>query len=316
MGLGTEFGQPAAQTPPVVAGAPAAEQAAGPEGNIRVNLYQGPPVQQQGLQQQGQQQQARPQPVVAGAVPMHPANPEGGLAGALAAALWPHIWLLIRLAIFVWWFTSSDTSWTRWATIMLLATAVFLFNTGLFNRMAHDWLNPLRQHLEGLLPLVGPEPNRNEANNNTPAGNAPPGHENNDSNNAAPRQPGEPNPAQVAARLVEQHRQRNANWLLDTIRRLERAGLLFLASIAPGVAERHIAAAERAERERQEAAERAERERREEQERAAAETATAAAANGDNEAPGAAADASQNGPAEQTGGNGVGEQQQQPVVAA
>jgi hypothetical protein len=59
----------------------------------------------------------------------------------------------------------------------------------------------------------------------------------------------------MAARLVAE-RQGPDGWLLTQMRRLERAGLLFLASIAPGVAERHIAnleAAARAERERREA---------------------------------------------------------------
>lgn len=68
----------------------------------------------------------------------------------------------------------------------------------------------------------------------------------------------EPNPAETAARLVRERRAANGNWLMTQARRLERAGILFLASIAPGVAERHIAQLEaeaRAERQRQEAAE-------------------------------------------------------------
>ncbi|KAJ3537087.1 hypothetical protein NM208_g6460 [Fusarium decemcellulare] len=78
----------------------------------------------------------------------------------------------------------------------------------------------------------------------------------------------------MARRLVAQH-QGPESWILSQVRRLERAGLLFLASIAPGVAERHIANLE--------AAARAERERRE------AEAAAAAAAeenNQDNEGQG------------------------------
>ncbi len=77
---------------------------------------------------------------------------------------------------------------------------------------------------------------------------------------AATLGPAEPDPAQAAVRLVEHRRNANANWLMDQVRRAERAGLLFLASIAPGVAERHIAHLEaqvRAERERRQAAEEA-----------------------------------------------------------
>lgn len=311
---GAEVVQPPAQPHGAAAAAPAQQQAP-QQGNIRVNLFQEPAVPR--AAQPAQHIVAREvdrlqNPAV---FARHPANPEGGLAGALLAALWPHVWLLIRLAVFVWWFTSSETSWTRWLLIMFVATVVFLVNTGLFNRMAADWFNPIRQHLEGLLPLAGPAPNRNRGNEPA-AANAGPGQEAHNNNDHAPpagRQQGEPDPAQVAARLVEQHRERNANWLLNQIRRLERAGLLFLASIAPGVAERHIAHLEaeaRAERDRQEAAERAERERREEQERAAAEPATNTATTGEEESSGVAAGGQAN------GSGSSGEQQQQAVAAA
>lgn len=79
----------------------------------------------------------------------------------------------------------------------------------------------------------------------------------------------EPNPEDMARRLVAQH-QGPESWIISQVRRLERAGLLFLASIAPGVAERHIANLE--------AAARAERERREAEAAAAAAAAEAAAA--------------------------------------
>ncbi|KAJ4389484.1 hypothetical protein N0V93_006953 [Gnomoniopsis smithogilvyi] len=298
-------GQPHAQ--PQAAATPA-QQRAPQQGNIRVGLYRRPAI----------QQQARLQPLGPGAAPMHPANPEGGLAGALLAALWPHIWLLIRLSLFVWWFTSADTSWTRWLTVLTIAITIFIVNTGFFNRMANDMFNPLRQHLEGLIPFGALEDNRNRRDN-APGANAQPGQE---GENVAAAQAGrrraEPDPAQTAARLVEQRRNENGHWLLDQIRRLERAGLLFLASIAPGVAERHIAnmeAAERAERERQEAAERTERERREEQERAASEAGTAAAnvAAESVEGEGATQD-TPTGEASASA-SGATEQQHQPAVA-
>lgn len=275
------FGGDTAQVAPQPQGAPAPVQQQAPQqGNIRVNLFQGQAAQQPAQQQQQQNLGHVVDRMQAPGFARHPGNPEGGLAGALLAALWPHVWLLIRLAVFVWWFASANTSWTRWCLIMFTATVIFLVNTGLFNQMANNWFNPVRQHLEGLIPLGlgGPEQNRNRNNG---AANAPQGNQNNPNPNAnepdppAGRQQQQPDPAQAAARLVEQHRERNANWVMDQIRRLERAGLLFLASIAPGVAERHIAhleaeaRAERerqetAERERQEAVERAEVERREE----------------------------------------------------
>lgn len=173
--------------------------------------------------------------------------------------------------------------------------------------------------MEGLIPFGALEENRNRRDN-APAANAQPGQEG-DNNPAAQdgRRRLEPDPAQTAARLVEQRRNDNGHWLLDQIRRLERAGLLFLASIAPGVAERHIAnmeAAERAERERQEAAERAERERREEQERAAAE-ATATAVDAASESVGG--EGASGGPSSgetSASARETNEQRHQPVVAS
>lgn len=295
--------QPAAAA---AAAATAAQQQEPQQGNIPVNLFQ-PAAQPQGRQQQ----QAQVRPLARG----HPGNPEAGMAGALLAALWPHVWLMLRLGVFVWWFTSSDTSWTRWFTIMSVATAVFLINTGLLNGIANNLFNPVRQHLEGLIPLGGANPNRNhDGNGNNPQAAAQDGGNDNQTPRRQ-RQRGQPDPAEVAARLVAQRQNQNANWLLDQVRRLERAGLLFLASIAPGVAERHIAALEaqeRAERERREAEERAERERRETAEREAAE-ATAAAVDGAV----ASVEGGDDGPS--GGGAGGGEQEeahQQPVAAS
>jgi hypothetical protein len=67
---------------------------------------------------------------------------------------------------------------------------------------------------------------------------------------------------------------------MDQVRRVERAGLLFLASIAPGVAERHIAHLEaEVERQRQAAVDAAEVARQ-----AAEAAAEASAANAEREA--------------------------------
>ncbi|PBP28880.1 Ubiquitin family protein [Diplocarpon rosae] len=58
------------------------------------------------------------------------------------------------------------------------------------------------------------------------------------------RQRGELEPADVAARLIEQRRQAQGARLIARIRRAEHSLLLFLASLVPGVGERHIAARE------------------------------------------------------------------------
>ena len=209
----------------------------------------------------------------------HPHNP--GI-GPLVAAAWPYIWLIIRLAALVWWFTASDTSWSRWFVIISIAITIFAINTGILNGVVNQAWDPFRRHLEGVLPLgdpnrprqpvvvppnFNPQPGGNHQQGGPPApavagagagAGAPAGR--------APRSPAdaaeaaraargadvEPDPAAAAARLVAQRRIANANWLMDQMRRVERAGLLFLASIAPGVAERHIAHLEAQERLRRE----------------------------------------------------------------
>lgn len=160
-------------------------------------------------------------------------------AGALAAQIGPLLWLVVRLVGFVWFFTSGNPSWTRWLMVSGLAFLVFLFNTGIFNGAAEQVWGPVRRHLEGLIPLgptpapapaardaaqVGPDPAADEA--------------------AARRRRAEPDPAQVAARLLEQRRQADRGWLMEQFRRAEHSLLLFLASLVPGVGERHIAARE------------------------------------------------------------------------
>jgi hypothetical protein len=171
--------------------------------------------------------------------------------------LWPQLWLLFLLVLFVWFFTSPNASWSRWFTIIVIAVLIFLLSTGIFNGVPDHVWQPLGRHLENLIPA---EPRHRQAI----AGE--------DQQNQQPRQ--NPDPTEMARRLVAQH-QGPESWLLSQVRRVERAGLLFLASIAPGVAERHIAnleAAARAERERREAEER-------EAEAAAAAAAAAAAQN-------------------------------------
>ncbi|KAI1864182.1 hypothetical protein JX265_008553 [Neoarthrinium moseri] len=195
------------------------------------------------------------------------ARPGNVQVRAIAVAqIWPHIWLIIRLGLFVWWFTTGNDSWQRWFTVMAIAFAVFIINTGLLNPMAEQIWVPIRRHLENIMPLADNHGRqRPDAAANDQAPNGQP---------ADQRERREPTtPADTAARLIHERQNARANWLMNQARRLERAGLLFLASIAPGVAERHIAHLEaeaRAERQRREAAE------------AEAEAARAAAENAEN----------------------------------
>jgi len=224
----------------------------------RQAVPQTPQAQQEHENHHGQQA-LQNQPPLAGA-PLRPNNPG---AGALAALI-PHIWLLVRLGLFIWWFASPNSSWQRWATVLSVAIAVFIINTGILDGFANQAWGPIRQHLDGLIPLADPARARRENNPQDPA--AP-----NNEHIQAAEGARDPNPREAAARLLARRRHANASWLMDQVRRMERAGLLFLASIAPGVAERHI--------DHLEAEERAERQRRETEAAAAAAAAETAATN-------------------------------------
>jgi hypothetical protein len=204
------------------------------------------------------------------------ANPGGG---ALAARVGPLLWLIVRLVGFVWFFTAGNPSWTRWLMVSGLAFVVFIINTGIFNGVAEQVWGPVRRHLEALLPLA-PAPPREptgieHVRNAEELRRLEVEHQQQHGALVAPtheppqrqRRPGELDPAEVAARLLEQRRQANAGWLITQIRRIEHSFLLFLASLVPGVGERHVRA-----RELEDAAIEEERQRQ----IAAAEAATAA----------------------------------------
>lgn len=142
------------------------------------------------------------------------------------------MWLVIRLAVFVWLFTSPNSSWSRWFTVICLAGLVFLLSTGILNGVAENAWRPIGHHLQNLLPTPEQHAQRQRR---VAAGRGAPEQE------QPLIQAGDADPAQMAARLVADRQGRQQTWLGAQVRRLERASLLFLASIAPGVAERHIA---------------------------------------------------------------------------
>ncbi|KAI6716291.1 hypothetical protein JHW43_001250 [Diplocarpon mali] len=167
------------------------------------------------------------------------ANPGAGAFGAQFGAV---LWLIVRLVGFVWFFTSGNPSWSRWLMVSGLGLVVFLVNTGILNGFVGQLLGPVRRHVEALIPLAGPEAAL------VPAANAaipqPPRDPPAEGLTPEQRQRGELDPAEVAARLIEQRRQAQGGWLIAHIRRAEHSLLLFLASLVPGVGERHIAARE------------------------------------------------------------------------
>lgn len=197
-----------------------------------------------------------------------PDNPNEAGLPPLLMQVWPHLWLIFRLGIFVWFFTSPQSSWSRWLSVVGMAVFIFVLSIGALHNVADLAWRPFAQQLENMLPrLEQPHPRLEGAQ----------AHQQGENRELAP--------ADMAARLIADRAREN--WLQAQIRRIEQAGLLFLASIAPGVAERHIANLEaeaRAERQRleAEAAEAARRQEEEEEAAAAAAAATVdAATNGE-----------------------------------
>ena len=193
-------------------------------------------------------------------------------AGALGAQVGPFLWLLVRLAGFIWFFSSGNTSWARFFFINAISLVIIIANTGLLNGVAEQVWGPIRRHFEALIPLAGPDaalvPAANAAPIPQPERQAGENGQANPNLRQRRRNP-EPDPAEAAARIIAQ-RQANQGWFYNQFRRVEHSMLLFLASLVPGVGERHIAA-----RDAEATAAEAERQRRVEAAAAAAEvTAT------------------------------------------
>ena len=168
-----------------------------------------------------------------------------------------HLWLLIRLFGFVYFFTHG-ASWRRTILLSLGALLLFIAQTGVFRPIIQYVWDPIRRHAEALLPLAGNEP---------PGQRHPPRDGEANALHGSDRLQN-PTPQQAAERLLRERQQQDGNIIRQGLRRIERAVALFIASLVPGVGERHIAAREAAEAARQmEEREQAERLSREEEER-------------------------------------------------
>lgn len=167
-----------------------------------------------------------------------------------------HIWLLVRLFGFVYFFTAGGGS-RRTILLGAFAFLVFIAQTGVFRPFIQAVWNPLRQHIEGLLPMPGNDPARAPA----PAAGAqnPPAPA---ANTGAGRRDQRNTPQEAAARLLQEQGRGDVGVLREQFRRAERAVALFVGSLVPGFGERHIAARDAAE-----VARLAENRRREEAER-------------------------------------------------
>ena len=218
------------------------------EPNVQQRATNPPQATQEPQQQQQQQQQDRQ------------AN-QADQARDLIRVLLPlggHIWLLVRLFGFVYFFTAGG-GYRRAILLGLCAFLVFIAQTGLFRPLLQSTWEPVRRHIENLLPLANNDrrllPEAAAAANNA----NPEGH-------GAQRANRVPMPQQAAERLLREREQGDGRILRQYIGRAERAIALFVASLVPGVGERHIAARDAAEaaireQEREREREREERER-------------------------------------------------------
>ncbi|KAH7081010.1 hypothetical protein FB567DRAFT_532275 [Paraphoma chrysanthemicola] len=178
------------------------------------------------------------QPADPNAQPMAPGGNDG------IANLGGHLWLLFKLACFVYFF--SGTGWYKSIFLGVIAGAVYLAQLGLFEQQ----FALIRRHFEALLP-VGALAERAAQPVNQRA-QAQPGH------NLTPEE--------AARRLMAQRQQQGVGWVRESMRSVERACAIFLASLWPGIGERMVHAQEERLRLERVAAEE-ERERREEEER-------------------------------------------------
>jgi len=159
-------------------------------------------------------------------------------------------WLFLRLYIFMF-VLSEPGTWRRW---FLLAVAVIVCLLPRENPL-RDLTNRIRVHIDGLVPIAAaPEQRQGQVAQNGAQAADNDGQARPAAGVAAQR----PSPERAAARIIRQNQERQNHGIVrDTIFRVERAMALFLASLVPGVGERHVRAREEARRE----AERIENER-------------------------------------------------------
>lgn len=206
---------------------------------------------------QGQQQ--APQPADAAQAVQAQQQQQVNQARDLARILLPlggHLWLLIRLFGFVYFFTAG-AGWRRTMLLGLIASLVFIAQTGIFRPVIQGIWDPIRRHAEGLVPLAAndrPRAGVEGARNNADRGGTQPANR-------------EPTPQEAAERLLQEREGQDVSFVRQSFRRVERAVALFVASLVPGVGERHIAAREAAEAARQAEAREREARIKEEEER-------------------------------------------------
>ena len=169
------------------------------------------------------------------AAPMPAAEDPGADLVRMLFNLGGHLWLFIRIAGFVYLFGGAGAPWPRTLLIVACTTLVFLAQNRAFRPVVDALWAPVRRHVEELVQDVVPaEPPQPAAGAANPNGAPPTPHGPPTPAPGSARPPGTPGPRDSPARA--------------TMRRAERAIALFVASLVPGVGERHVAARDEAAR--------------------------------------------------------------------
>ncbi|RMZ88506.1 hypothetical protein DV736_g4262, partial [Chaetothyriales sp. CBS 134916] len=183
-------------------------------------------------------------------------------------------WLFMRLYMFMFFLSEAGT----WRRYLLLLAAIIVCILPRQNPL-NDAIGIVRRHLDR---LIGPPPRPQrerpaeraaaEQRDEQPAEPPPRARilEGATGNATEPTQrtrrgmqarSANPSPEETAERLLREHRDRHPTPVLDALYSIEQAIALFLASLFPGVGERHVAAREQFRREEREARARAAQER-------------------------------------------------------
>ena len=168
-----------------------------------------------------------------------------------------HFWLLFRILIFAYFLLGSGLGWQRPVILAGIGLGFWMVRLGVLGdggavRRWWEGVVGAPRRVQPAAPLEGqPQAQLGQAQgpqqpNNTGVQLAPAARPDNNANgtgNANGRQT-MPTPEQVAARLLNQHRQgpdqQRQNWLRERVRPVERAVALFVASLWPGIGEGYV----------------------------------------------------------------------------
>lgn len=159
------------------------------------------------------------------------------------------VWLFLRLYLFMFVF-SEPGSWKRWAMILVATIVCLQPRNGPLTRA----LAAARQHMDNLIGPPRPQDQARGPGRRPRARRGPTAIDGNAAEPAAQRPANvrgalQITPQEAAARLLREHAEQTPSVWRNALYRVEQSAALFLASLIPGVGERHVRAREDARRE-------------------------------------------------------------------